>query len=391
MSRVLVLLLAMFAPALARAQAYECAGSFGTNCRTSLLDGYQRYQEEQLAGSVSSTLLVLPGACEQEDRIVDVDLSVHLLHPYVGDLEVTLTHPDGTSIAVLYRPGISVLDGFCPNDDVDVTFDDDDGAKLVDMCLSTIPAIRGSVLPFNPLSQFDGKTRNGTWTLTVRDHVPGSEGVLAGWKLALPCVPDLPDVTIDTTDALAAERGSDDRAVVTVARGGDTGRALRVAYSITGSASLADFEPLPGTIEIPVGAASAEIEIRPVADDKNELEETIVLTLQPGADYEIGARDTAIVTLVDDDEALAAGSGGGPSSGAGGLNGAAGRGGSASDRDAGEDAPDGGGTTHGRPGNGESDDCGCRVPGATASEPPLALIGLASLLVMFAARRRHRR
>src|SRR5262245_20116176 len=305
-----VVALALLSAASVRAQSYECSMLNGTNCRVTINDGYNNRNDGSfLTGSVTSTLLVVPGACPQQDRIVDVNVKLRVLHPYIGDLEVLLTHPDGTVLSALYRPGITRIDGNCPNDDLDITLDDDDGVDSSEACAATIPAMQGPVLPFNPLGVFDGKARNGIWTLTLRDYLAGNEGVLLGWTLELPCVPELPNVTVDSTDGVVSERGPYEQATVTVTRTGATTGPLEVQYVVTGSASLSDFEPLPGKVTIPVGSATAEIVIKAVEDNQDELDETIIITLLEGSAYEIGGRGSAYVTLVERSGA-AAGSGG---------------------------------------------------------------------------------
>lgn len=296
------LLLPLSVPVLARAQTYPCEPPLGTNCSTPINDAWFRNSSATTTGTTSSTLVVLPGACDPGDTVVDVDLEVDILHPYVGDLELLLTHPDGTAVTLLYRPGIGAVDLNCPNDDVGITFDDDDGVAAASLCESTIPAMSGELLPFNPLSLFDGKARNGAWTLTVRDAVEGQQGVLRGWTLHLPCVPDLPNVSFEVTDGVLYERGRDTSATVTVVRTGDTSAALDVVYSVVGTATGADYEALSGEVTIPAGSASATVEILSVDDDLAEIDEVIVLRLLADASaYDVGAGDSATVTLIDGD------------------------------------------------------------------------------------------
>jgi subtilisin-like proprotein convertase family protein len=386
--RILTAALATLMPSLAYAQDYECSASLGTNCRAAINDGSTNNSGVNITNSTSSTLTVLPGACDPKDVIVDVDLSVQLLHPFVGDLEIALTHPDGTSVVVLYQPGLGVIDGTCPNDDMDVTFDDDDGTSDASMCNAQIPAMSGAIIPFNPLSVFKDKPRNGNWTLTVRDHAAGQEGVLTGWTLHLPCVPDLPDVTLDAIDGTLSERGEDDSATVRVTRGGSTKAALEVQYVVTGTASLEDFEPLSGKVTIPAGKASADIDISAVEDDINELDETIVLTLLPGSSYDVAARDSATVTLVEQTKVGGAGNGGAGNGGGG--NGNAGNGGGDGSVD---ENPDGGVADGGADGGsgkgGDGGDCGCRIAGGSRS-PSLLVTGLAFALGAILLRRRRR-
>lgn len=388
--------LGALAPQLARAQSYACADSFGANCNTPLFDAYSRNNVVNV-GQTTSTLLVTPGACGASDLIVDVDLTLDVLHPYVGDLEVSLTHPSGTSTQVLYRPGFGVIDGSCPGDDFTITLDDQDGLAIgAGRCARTIPAIDGFVMPFNPLSIFDGRPRNGTWTLTIRDHVQGEQGILRGWTLHLPCVPDLPDVNLDATDNLVAERGDDETATITFTRGGPTTEALTVRYVVTGTASLNDFNELPGTLEIPAGAASAELEITAVDDDQVELAETVIVSLLAGAGYEIGPRSSATVTILE--ESLGSGEGGAGGEGGGGAGeggeggGGAGEGGEGGGG-AGEGGEGGGDPDAGADGSaepsGDDDGCGCRIAGAARGPSPLAL-GFALILAAALARRRMR-
>jgi MYXO-CTERM domain-containing protein len=295
---------------------------------------------------------------------------------------------------LLYQPGLGAIDGTCPNDDMNVTFDDDDGVEGTSICNAQIPAMSGAVIPFNPLSVFDGKARNGNWTLTVKDHAAGQEGVLTGWTLHLPCVPDLPDVMLDATDGTLSERGDDDSATVTVTRGGSTKQALDVQYVVTGTASLEDFEPLSGTVTIPAGSASTKIEIKAVPDDIDELDETIVLTLLTSDAYDVGARDSATVTLLE--KTLTGGNAGNGGAGNGGKagnggnagKGSGGDGSAAEDRDAGllADAGADAGTGKGK----GSSDCGCRVAGVQRS-PSMLAIGLALAFLTTGLRRRRRK
>lgn len=385
---VAALAITMLAPELGRAQDYECDAPLGASCSATLFDAYYRNTNFNV-GQTTSTLIVTPGACDTDDMIVDVDLDLDILHPYIGDLEVTLTHPSGTSTQLLYRPGIGVIDGNCPNDDLKVSFDDDDGAAIgEDDCAHTIPAMAGAIIPFNPLSVFDGKPRNGQWTLTVRDHVPGDQGVLRGWTLHLPCVPDLPDVNLDATDSLVAETGDDDSATITFTRGGDTDAELSVQYVVTGTAALSDFQDLSGTIVIPAGDSSAELTINAIQDDLTELQETIVVSLLAGADYEIGARDTATVTILDETLEPGGQAGQGGDSGEGGEGGDSGEGGASGEAGTGGDEPDSG-VDGGTDGDSGDDGCGCKIAGKSEAPSPLAL-GFALFLTAALIRRRTR-
>lgn len=110
-----------------------------------------------------------------------------------------------------------------------------------------------------------------------------------------------PSVTIATTTATATEAGPAN-GVFTVTRAGDTSAALTVTYGVSGSAmSGSDYTPLSGSVIIPIGAASATINVTPINDTLVEANETVVATLLLSADYMIGNPAAATVTIVSDD------------------------------------------------------------------------------------------
>jgi len=95
-------------------------------------------------GSVSATLALPAGLLT--DR-VEVDLWVQ--HAKIGQLQVTLTSPDGTQSLLMHNPGTSQ-----------------------------------SNLLFTFSSTRDwGELSGGNWTLTVADTVAGTTGTLAGWAI----------------------------------------------------------------------------------------------------------------------------------------------------------------------------------------------------------------
>ena len=79
---------------------------------------------------------------------------------------------------------------------------------------------------------------------------------------------------------------------------------LLLRYTVGGTAaSGSDFTPLTGTVTLPAGQTSVVVSVTPLDDDDSEPDETIVLTLAPGAGYSVGGNDQAVVTLRDDDVA----------------------------------------------------------------------------------------
>jgi hypothetical protein len=110
-----------------------------------------------------------------------------------------------------------------------------------------------------------------------------------------------PSVTIKATDSSAAEEGLD-TGTFTVTRTGQTGDPLTVVYNVGGSADSGDdYEPLSGSVTIPIGASSAEIRINPVDDMLVENDETVILTLLSNAAYVVGSADHAAVSIADNE------------------------------------------------------------------------------------------
>ncbi|MGC8742655.1 MAG: Ig-like domain-containing protein [Verrucomicrobiia bacterium] len=92
-------------------------------------------------------------------------------------------------------------------------------------------------------------------------------------------------VGISALDPTGAEPG-DDTASFRVYRIGDNTYPLRVAYSISGTASNGvDYQRITDSITIPSGADSAIVTIIPIDDNLIEPTETVVLTLRESADY----------------------------------------------------------------------------------------------------------
>jgi subtilisin-like proprotein convertase family protein len=123
------------------------------------------------AVGVTSTLAVTsPG------RIKDLDVRIDsITHPFVGDLRIDLSGPDGTTVTLAEHPGGPDNAG---RDFAGTVFDDE---AATDISAAAAP-YTGSFRPQNDqLSRFDGKQRDGTWTLRVRDLGEFATGTLGGW------------------------------------------------------------------------------------------------------------------------------------------------------------------------------------------------------------------
>ena len=115
-----------------------------------------------------------------------------------------------------------------------------------------------------------------------------------------------PTVTITAPDALAWEGGPSSGAFM-ISRTGDTDKRLIVRYTITGTAAYGrDYllsgiasPVLRGYAVIPKNASFISLIVNPLRDRRTEGDETIVVTLKPTNDYQIGTPDTATVTIKD--------------------------------------------------------------------------------------------
>lgn len=112
---------------------------------------------------------------------------------------------------------------------------------------------------------------------------------------------DKPNVSIVATDPAAAETGLDP-GIFTVTRDGITTATLTVNYTVSGTATNGvDYQPLSGSLTIPVGQATATVVVTPIDDSAPEGSETVVLTLTPSSSYNLSAPTSASVTIADND------------------------------------------------------------------------------------------
>lgn len=115
--------------------------------------------------------------------------------------------------------------------------------------------------------------------------------------------PALPNISISADDSVAAEAGLDG-GFFTVVRGGSTAAPLTIGYTVAGTATAGvDYAALTGSITIPAGASSATIALAPIDDQEAEGVETVIVTLNTKATYNLKAPTGATITITDDDTA----------------------------------------------------------------------------------------
>ncbi|MBN1763866.1 MAG: hypothetical protein JW860_01300 [Sedimentisphaerales bacterium] len=112
----------------------------------------------------------------------------------------------------------------------------------------------------------------------------------------------LPEINVTMVQGDANENGSAQGAIQ-ISRNDPNG-AIIVNYDISGSASRADFVKLDGSVTLNHGVSTTTVAITPIDDSDIEIDETVILSLAPGADYQIGSSDSGSVVIVDDDYPL---------------------------------------------------------------------------------------
>jgi hypothetical protein len=120
-------------------------------------------------------------------------------------------------------------------------------------------------------------------------------------------VDDEPSITIAAPATNPAEGGAVASFTVTASRAVSV--ATSVAYAVTGTATAGtDYAALSGAIVIPIGQASATVQVSAAADVETDPDETVVLTLLADplspATYKLGAT-TAATAVIDDAVATA--------------------------------------------------------------------------------------
>jgi len=208
----------------------------------------------------------------------DLDVSVNIPHSWIGDLTVELKHIDtGTSVMLVAKPGIVGSGNGSSEDNINVVLDDEAALTVED----SAPYVPGnSYSPNGSLSDFDGESLTGTWTLTVKDTTGADVGTLQDWCL-IPTVAfsstAYPLLTIsDLTTA-----GDQANAVIPVTLNASFGSAVTVAYvAISGSATVGDdFIATSDTLSISTGGLADNISIPLISNTEFESDETFSLIL----------------------------------------------------------------------------------------------------------------
>jgi subtilisin-like proprotein convertase family protein len=130
-----------------------------------------------LSNPISDLNFIFDGsACTSDAGATTVGLD----HTYVGDLLITLTSPQGTTVTLMNRPGNGLENAghnFC-----NTMLDDGAIASIQNIVTAGAP-YSGTFKPPNPLAAFNGQNGNGTWILNVADLEGNDTGNIRAFSL----------------------------------------------------------------------------------------------------------------------------------------------------------------------------------------------------------------
>ncbi len=128
--------------------------------------------------------------------------------------------------------------------------------------------------------------------------------------------PSLPEITVSVAPSEVKE-DSAGQMVFTFTRTGSTASRITAHFTLSGTAGFisGDYSPVPawatystpsqGSLFINPGSSTAKVYVTPFADVSHEPDETIIVTLDANAVYTVGAADTAMATILNDEVASA--------------------------------------------------------------------------------------
>ncbi len=123
------------------------------------------------AGTITNSVITYTN----DIGVNDVNVNLNIQHTWVGDLTIVLIAPDNTQVLL--------ADGVCGDCDdmINVTFDDEAANPIS----GASDPITGPYQPEGNLSDFDGISTIGDWTLRITDNANADGGTLLDWTLQL--------------------------------------------------------------------------------------------------------------------------------------------------------------------------------------------------------------
>lgn len=277
------------------------------NCSQST-SGYHYFTTESTPSSICNapgTAIPDNNATGITDQIVttangtltDLDVSVNIIHTWIGDLSVNLRHVDtNTSVDLILKPGVIGSGNGSFEENIIVILDDEAGLTVED----NAPYITGDPYsPNNPLSTFDGESLSGTWELTVTDTTGGDVGTLVDWCL----LPSLSGSDTTYSTLTIADTSFDETvgtAVITANLSAPFSSAVNFNSSTQdGSAeSGSDYTTTSGPSTISPSNTTVNIQVPILSDDLVESDE--VFTIQLSNSINVIIPDNLVTITIND-------------------------------------------------------------------------------------------
>lgn len=137
--------------------------------------------------------------------LTDVDVSTFIAHTWSGELDLTITSPQGTTVILkrprLFNGGPTFIPGATGDEDNSfngTTWDDDAAAEAMGILYNTNTP-KPALVPEGALGAFVGQNPNGVWTLRVQDTNAGDPGTLGRWGLTINGIGAAPPTTATST------------------------------------------------------------------------------------------------------------------------------------------------------------------------------------------------
>lgn len=108
-------------------------------------------------------------------QIVDIDVTIELLHTYDADMNVTLISPSGTRVILFADIGGS-------GDHFQITTLDDEATTAI---TAGAAPFNGTFNPQEFLSAFDGEDAAGIWQIEIEDDAQNDTGLLLAWSISV--------------------------------------------------------------------------------------------------------------------------------------------------------------------------------------------------------------
>ena len=168
----------------------ECGTSDWSQTFSFITNSCNTYQSNDIGQTINQDITTSTIEIIDEGTIVDIQIALlDITHEYVGDLSATLSSPSGTVVQLFENPGQPATNYGCSNQNILVSFDDAATATSDDFestCEDIDPAIGGPFQSMDPMSNFNGESITGIWTLTVFDsYTDEDDGIIAAWSLEL--------------------------------------------------------------------------------------------------------------------------------------------------------------------------------------------------------------